>query len=178
MTTMRACSGSAIMRILPVTSILLGACTVAPADHASAAASTDDAARTAVLARMDAYTVAARAVDADASAAFFAPGGTLFEPGIPPIVSPDSIRAFMKSFPGVIVDSAMARADTVEVFGETALVWGTYFERLRFPGQPESAQHGKFVMEWRQGADGIWRIERYYRIPLPANWVPGPGAVP
>lgn len=144
--------------------ILLGACTGAPA-------TTDDAAaRAAVLARMDAYTAAARAVDADASSAFFAAGGTLFEPGIPPIVSPDSIRAFMRSFPGVEVDSAMARADTVEVFGSTVLVWGTYFERLRFPGQPESAQHGRFVMEWRRESDDVWRIERYYRIPLPANW--------
>lgn len=152
--------------------LLFGACTVAPANHGSASAAADEAARSAVLARMDAYTAAARAVDADASAAFFAPGGTLFEPGIPPIVSPDSIRAFMRSFPGVQVDSAMARADTVELFGSTALVWGTYFERLRFPGQPESAQHGKFVMEWRRGVDGIWRIERYYRIPLPPNWRP------
>lgn len=157
--------------------LLLGACTVVPASHDPASATADDAARAAVLARMDAYTVAARAVDADASAAFFAPAGTLFEPGIPPIVSPDSIRSFMKSFPGVVVDSAMARADTVEVFGSTALVWGTYFERLRFSGQPESAQHGKFMMEWRHGADGVWLIERYYRIPLPAGWVDGPRSV-
>lgn len=114
------------------------------------------------------YATAAREVDADASAAFFTPTGVLFEPGIPPIQGPDSIRAFIKSFPGVTVDSATATPDVIELFGDTALVWGSYFEKLRFPGQPESSQHGKFVMEWvLQKNNRVWLIERYYRIPLP-----------
>ncbi len=147
--------------------------TLACAERAGGERTTDDAtARSEVLARLDAYTAAARAVDADASSAFFTAGGTLFEPGIPPIVSRDSIRAFVQSFPGVVVDSAVATADTVELFGPTALVWGTYFEKLRFAGQPPSAQYGRFVMEWRHEDDGAWRIDRYYRIPLPENWTP------
>lgn len=120
-----------------------------------------------VVARLDRYLVAARAVDANAGAAFFTDSGTLFEPGIFPIVTRDSIRAFIASFPGVQVDTATATADAIDVFGATALMWGSYFERLRFPGQPASAQHGRFVMEWRRGADGQWRIHRYYRVPLP-----------
>jgi ketosteroid isomerase-like protein len=129
----------------------------------------DTQARRDVLARLDGYVAASRAVDADASAAYFTASGTLFEPGIRPIVSPDSIRAFIKSFPGVEVHSAIATADTVEVYGNMALVWGSFFERLRFPGQPESAQHGRFVMQWRRESDGQWRIERYYRVPLPPS---------
>lgn len=121
------------------------------------------------------YTAAARAVDAEASAAFFTPTGVLFEPGIPPIQGPDSIRAFIKSFPGVEVDSATATPDVIELFGDTAFVWGTYFEKLRFPGQPESSQHGKFVMEWvLQKNNRVWLIERYYRIPLPPALPPAP----
>lgn len=149
--------------------------TLACAEHAGGERPHDDAAaRAAVLSRLDDYTAAARAVDAEASAAFFTAGGTLFEPGIPPIVTRDSIRAFVQSFPGVVVDSAVATADTIELFGATALVWGTYFERLRFAGQPPSAQYGRFVMEWRRERDGAWRIDRYYRIPLPENWKPAP----
>lgn len=116
---------------------------------------------------MQRYADAARAVDADASAAFFTPTGVLFEPGISPIQSPDSIRTFIKSFPGVKVDSATMTADTIEVFGNTAIVWGSYFEKLRFAGQPPSSQHGRFVMEWMQQPNRSWLIERYYRIPLP-----------
>jgi len=130
----------------------------------------DDRAVAEVQERLAGYALAAAAVDAVRSASFFSSTGTLFEPGIPPIVGADSIRAFVSSFPGVTVDSAMLRADTVEVFGQSALVWGTYFERLDFPGQPRSSQHGRFVMQWRRSGDGAWLIERYYRIPLPPNW--------
>jgi ketosteroid isomerase-like protein len=130
---------------------------------------TADAARD-VRARLAEYAAAAAAVDAERSAAFFTPTGTLFEPGIPPIVSPDSIRAFIRSFPGVVVDTAMLRADTVEVFDDTALVWGTYYEKLRFAGQPPSAQYGRFVMEWKRDSTPAWRIEKYYRVPLPPTW--------
>lgn len=115
------------------------------------------------------YTDAARAVDADASSKFFTATGILFEPGIPPIQEPDSIRAFIASFPGVQIDSAIATPDVIEVFGDTVVVWGSYFEKLRFTGQPESSQHGKFVMEWiLQANNRQWLIERYYRIPMPA----------
>lgn len=124
--------------------------------------------------QLDRYTAAARAVDPDRSAAFFTAQGTLFEPGIAPVVTRDSLRAFVASFPDVQVDSAIATADTVEVFGNMALTWGSYFERLRFPGQPESAQHGKFVMQWHREPDGVWRIHRYYRIPLPDRRPPLP----
>ncbi len=117
---------------------------------------------------MERYMVHARQVNADSVASFFTPNGTLFEPGIFPIQTRDSIRAFMASFPGVRVEVATATPDTIEVFGETALLWGSYFERLAFPGQPLSEQHGKFVIAWRRQPDGSWLIHRYYRVPLPA----------
>ncbi len=121
---------------------------------------------------LERYMVAARAVDANAVAAFFTPTGVLFEPGIQPIESRDAIRAFMASFPGVKVEVATSTPDTIEVFGDTAMLWGSYFERLAFPGQPLSEQHGKFVMEWVRQPDGTWLIQRYFRVPAP----PAPAA--
>ncbi len=136
-----------------------------------------DAAATArqeVRLALAAYMVAARAVNPDSIAAFFTPAGVLFEPGIRPIQGPDSIRAFIRRFPGVRVDSATAVPDTIEIFGTTAFVWGSYFERLAFPGQPVSEQDGRFVMEWIRQGDGRWLINRYYRVPLPS----APSAAP
>lgn len=121
-----------------------------------------------IAATMQRYMAAARAVDPEAIAAFYTPGATLFEPGINPIRTRDSIRAFMGSFPGVRVDSASATPDTIEVWGDRALLWGSYFERLAFPGQPVSRQHGKFVAEWVRGADRTWLIERFFRVPIPS----------
>jgi ketosteroid isomerase-like protein len=159
-------------RSLASFALFVGTLACQPSDRAPSMS--DDTSRIEIRAQLDAYRRASAAVDADASAGFFTSTETLFEPGIPPIVTPDSIRAFIRSFPGVVVDSAMLRADTVEIFGAVGYVWGTYYERLRFPGQPESTQYGRFVMEWRRAADGDWRIERYYRVPLPAGWRDGP----
>jgi ketosteroid isomerase-like protein len=159
------------MRLSAVSPIILLSVFVAACRPASrsAGAQAEGQARDSIAATMDRYMVAARSVDAAAMASFFTPTGVLFEPGIPPIQTPDSIRAFIGSFPGVRVDSATAVADTIEVFGHTALLWGSYFERLAFPGQPISEQEGRFVIEWVQHEVGHWLIHRYYRIPLPGT---------
>ena len=126
----------------------------------------DDAAtRATIAAEMERYQVAARLVNADSIAAFYAPNAVLLEPGIQPIRGRDSIRAFLASFPGVRVEVATATPDTIKVLGNTALLWGSYFERLAFPGQPVSEQHGQFVTEWVRQGDGRWLIEHFYRIP-------------
>jgi len=122
----------------------------------------------AVARAMQRYQVAARTVNPDSIAAFYTPTAVLFEPGIHPIRTRDSIRAFIASFPGVRVDVATATPDTIEVFGGTAFLWGSYFERLAFPGQPLSEQHGEFVTQWVRQPDGTWLIQRFYRIPLPS----------
>ena len=135
---------------------LAGACVAAP-DESDA-----------VARAMQRYQVAARTVNPDSIAAFYTPTAVLFEPGINPIRTRDSIRAFIASFPGVRVDVATATADTIEVFGGTAFLWGSYFERLAFPGQPLSEQHGKFVTQWVRQRDGSWLIQRFFRIPIPS----------
>jgi uncharacterized protein (TIGR02246 family) len=127
------------------------------------------AARAEVAAALERYQRAARAVDAAAIAGSFTPDGVLFEPGIHPIVTRDSIRAFVESFPGVRVHAATATADAIDVYGDRAYLWGTYFEHLSFPGQPTSEQHGRFVAEWSRQPDGRWLIARLYRIPLPSR---------
>lgn len=126
------------------------------------------AARAGVAAALQRYQQAARTLNVADMAASFTPAGVLFEPGIHPIVSRDSIRAFLASFPGAQVHTATATADTIDVFGDRAYLWGSYFEHLSFPGQPTSQQHGKFVAEWARQPDGGWLIARLYRIPLPA----------
>ena len=132
----------------------------------------DAAVRDTIAAAMQQYQVAARSVHPDSIAAFYTATGVLFEPGINPIRTRDSIRAFIASFPGAKVEVATASPDTIEVLGGTALYWGSYFERLSFPGQPVSEQHGKFVAEWVRQADGAWLIQRLFRIPIPS---PQPG---
>jgi ketosteroid isomerase-like protein len=124
------------------------------------------AVRQEVAAAMQRYQAAARTVNPDSIAAFYTATATLFEPGIDPIRTRDSIRAFIASFPGVRVDVATATPDTIEVFGATAFLWGSYLERLAFPGQAVSEQRGKFVAQWVRQPDGVWLMQRLFRIPV------------
>lgn len=142
--------------------ILIGAV----AAHSACTRPDADAARRDVADAMQRYQAVARTVNPDSMAAFFTAAGTLFEPGIKPIHTRDSIRAFLASFPGAKVHIATATPDSIELHGATAYYWGSYHERLDFPGQPTSEQRGKFVAQWvRQ--DGGWLMHRMYRIPLP-----------
>ncbi|MEO8450517.1 MAG: nuclear transport factor 2 family protein [Gemmatimonadota bacterium] len=134
--------------------------------------SRDDGATTArkeVAAAMQRYQVAASGLNPDSMAGFYTETATLFEPGINPVQTRDSIRAFIASFPGARVEVATATPDTIEVYDGTAFLWGSYFERLTFPGQPLSEQHGKFVTEWVRQANGGWLIQRFFRIPIPSR---------
>jgi uncharacterized protein (TIGR02246 family) len=151
-----------MMRVFALAGLaLLASCTLTSREPASA--------RTEVADAMQRYQAAARTVQPDSIAAYFAPNGVLFEPGIHPIRTRDSIRAFVASFPGVQVHTATATPDTIEVHDGTAFLWGSYFEKLSFPGQPTSEQHGKFVAQWVRQDDGRWLIQRMYRVPLPAR---------
>jgi ketosteroid isomerase-like protein len=143
-------------------------CTTSERPEPAAAAPTASAARAQVAAAMERYQVAARSVNPDSIAAFYTPTAILFEPGIQPIQTRDSIRTFIASFPGVRVEVATATPDTIEIWGSMALLWGSYFERLLFPGQPLSEQHGKFVAQWARQSDGTWLIQRLFRIPMPS----------
>ena len=160
-------AGFQIRRALPASLAIAIACAAGPPDQAAVATTRQEIAQA-----MDRYMVAARAVDPDAIAAFYTETGTLFEPGMSPVETRAAIRAFMASFPGVRVEVATATPDAIEVFGDTVLLWGSYFERLAFPGQPVSEQRGKFVAEWVRQPDHTWLIERLFRVPV-STQLPG-----
>ena len=166
--------------VIPLRTSLVAALMVAAAMAACNSENTRNGdpalARAKVREAVERYVAVSRTVNADSIAAFFAPNGVLFEPGIAPIQSADSIRRFMASFPGVLVESASVVLDTIELHDSTAYVWGNYFERLSFPGQPRSEQRGRFVMQWLRFSDA-WHLLRYYRIPVTTIVPPSP-AVP
>ncbi|MFN0056943.1 MAG: YybH family protein [Planctomycetota bacterium] len=145
------------------TCVILSSCACSQCGDRVAA----NAGRAEIVSTLERYQVALRSVSAAAMAAFYTPTAMLLEPGIAPVYSRDAIRAFIASFPGVRVDIATATPDEIQVFGDTAYLWGSYFERLAFPGQPVSEQHGKFVTEWSRQSDGTWLIARFLRVPVP-----------
>lgn len=149
-----------------LTSLLIASCTACESGRTS---STDNL-RSQVAAAMERYQEAARTTDPDKISAFYTDTGVLLEPGIEPIIGREAIRSFIASFPGVRVDVATATPDLIEVWRhgnhDNAVLWGSFHEKLGFPGQPDSEQHGRFVTHWIRQPDGPWLIERFYRIPI------------
>src|SRR5574341_1097196 len=94
---------SRLSRVLPSVAITVVASTCSRGPPQAATSE-----RGAIEQAMQRYMVHARAVNADSVAALYTPNGTIFEPGIFPIQTRDSIRAFMASFPGVRVEVATA----------------------------------------------------------------------
>lgn len=115
---------------------------------------------------MERYQADARASAFSSMADHFAADGMLLEPGIEPVRTREAIRAFLTSFPGARVERADATPESIEVFGDTAYLWGEYSEELSFPGQPVSEQRGKFVAEWIRRPREPWLMHRLMRIPV------------
>src|SRR5690349_19382656 len=94
-----------LARLAAPLALSLLACAPGPrrADSSAADAAGASRAREEVAAAMQRYEAAARAVHPDSVAASFTTTATLFEPGIVPVRTRDSIRAFVASFPGVRV---------------------------------------------------------------------------
>ncbi len=135
-----------LRHVSPAFLILLGSCEASRRDPGPPVTSR---ARAEIAEAMEQYQRAAGFVDPDSIAAFYTPSAILFEPGIQPVHTRDSIRIFIASFPGVRVETATATPDTIEGFGDMALLWGSYFERLAFPGSRSASSMGSL---WRNGS--------------------------
>jgi uncharacterized protein (TIGR02246 family) len=130
------------------------------------ASSTDRGA--AVVAAMDHYAALVRAVNSDSVAAMFTQDAQLLEPGMAPLRGREAIRAFLAPFDGkVTVDTVENRTDLVEVYGDTAYLWGRYRQVARTGDQPPGEFDGRYVARWRLEADGRWRLARLLMQPAP-----------
>src|SRR5690349_874277 len=78
---------------------------------------------TVIEARMQEYVAVTRSMNVEKMAAFYSPMAELFEPGIPPIITRDSILAFMRFFAGAKVNNAEVEPRMIDVFDSTAYYW-------------------------------------------------------
>ena len=115
----------------------------------------------------DAYMRNVRKFNPDSIAAMFTPSGTMYEPGMA-VTGHDSLLAFMKTLVGIKVDTIVAPVDTIEVWGDHAILWGRFDERYTMPGQPPATETGRYVVQWSKQADNAWRIDRFMTQPAPA----------
>ena len=125
----------------------------------AAAADSDSAARSEVVARSAAWSAAAQTRDVEKVLAFWADGAVVMPPGSPPISGKAAIRDYVvKSFrtPGFEISW---KPEGVVVSRSRDLAWARESNRMTFTG-PDGKPvviDGKAVTVWKKGEDGVWR---------------------
>jgi ketosteroid isomerase-like protein len=102
--------------------------------------------------------------DLDSLAAVFVDSAWQFPIGMPPVIGRKAVRGYWANALRWGSWRYTLAADTVDVEGHLAIERGHY--SLIFTAGPEaplgtvsSADHGHYLTAWRQGEDGVWRIQ-------------------
>lgn len=108
------------------------------------------------------HNAAWRLSNADSVAAVFAPDAVLMFPDAPDVRGRDAIRQTLAGmFDSTKVESLDVHPDTIEVYGASAMEWGTYEEVVQPRGQPKVRFEGRYVLHWQRQPDGQWAIRRF-----------------
>jgi uncharacterized protein (TIGR02246 family) len=85
---------------------------------------------------------------------------SLLPPSAPRQHGRDAVQAFWQTAIGVGLRDVALTTTEVEESGDTATELGTVSATL--PGDPGKrvSLHGKYIVLWKKGADGTWRLHR------------------
>ncbi|HUD70467.1 MAG TPA: DUF4440 domain-containing protein, partial [Dongiaceae bacterium] len=111
------------------------------------------------------YARLTRAMDAERLAAAYETDGALVNPGMEALVGREAIRKFLASFTDVKVTANSMTTSAIELYGDTALVWGDYDETVVMGDKPPAQYHGRFVSTWGKGPSGRWLVRRMLTQP-------------
>jgi ketosteroid isomerase-like protein len=91
-----------------------------------------------------------------------------FPPDSPVVTGRAALRTLWQSSREGGVDRVVLRTEGVEGAGKLAVETGTGVLDVRAADGKVTQQHMKFVVVWRQEADGVWRLHRDIWNSLPA----------
>jgi uncharacterized protein (TIGR02246 family) len=122
-------------------------------------------ARADVESAMQDYARLQAVADSEGLAAFFTQDGELLEPGMDALNGRDAIRKFLNSFADVRIEWASMTSGSIDVWGDAAVQWGSYAQRVTLPGKPAEEHRGRYVAQWSRQASGKWLIRRLMMQP-------------
>lgn len=123
-------------------------------------AQTDDAEVRAELAAVaDAFSQAYMAGDVDAIAALYTEDAVLIPHGAREIRGMEAVRDFWAPREGVTIAHHKITSTRVEVFGDIATDFGTYVARGTEGDEAWGPSYGNYLIVWKRGADGRWRMQ-------------------
>ncbi len=127
-----------------------------------AGATTDEAgagqAKRAIAAANLKFGEAVRQGNAAAVGVLYAEDAILLPPGSEMIKGRLGIQGFWQGGLNMGIKDAVLTTVDVSDFGRTAIEIGTYALKIQSEGQVSIEDHGKYVVVWKKGADGDWRL--------------------
>lgn len=96
--------------------------------------------------------------DAAGMTALYTDDGVIFPGGRPMIRGREAIQQYWTMPPGVKMVEHQTVSDSIVIVGNTAYDWGTFHSRVSRNGEAGNRGYGKYVIVWRRGDDGQWRM--------------------
>lgn len=99
--------------------------------------------------------------DARALAALVTEDAILMAPGMPDIRGRNAIRSTAEQmFEALSISDFKIERSEIEVIDDTAYEVTSYSETLHPTGGKPGVVQGRYVIVWKRGQDGVWRVHR------------------
>lgn len=132
------------------------------------AAASPDAEAAAIAAQSERFSQAYVAEDVDTLVSIYAPDGAAGPPGRDFVTGREALRRYWRVPEGSDVVAHRAVPERIVVEGRVAWDWGRY-EGATIVGGETRPFRGKYLIVWRKGADGVWRMAHDMWNGLPAR---------
>ena len=142
---------------------VLAACATNRSGPASTQGSEDAAIRQTVERISREFPALARARNADAAAAWFAPDAIFYAYGLPPVRGRAAIRELYNGFfQAMPIRDMSFVTEEITVRGDIAVETGASTVTIGAPGQDSAVTtSGKYVAVWKRQPDGQWLLWRH-----------------
>lgn len=152
------CRARALAAVLGIASIAGLACaprTAAPTGAPPAGSRADSIA---IVAAANAFSAAYVRGDADSMAALYTEDAAIFPDASPALVGREPIRRYWTLRPNRRITHHELMPDRIEIVGDVAHDYGRFRISGETDGTPWGPSFGKYVVVWRRGTDGQWRM--------------------
>jgi ketosteroid isomerase-like protein len=112
----------------------------------------------AILTAARAFSAAYVRGDAAAMTALYTEDAAIFPDGRAAIVGHEGIQQFWTLAPNRRITRHVLQPDRVEIVGDIAHDYGRFEVAGETDGKPWGPSFGKYVVVWRRGDDGRWRM--------------------
>lgn len=105
------------------------------------------------------FTKAFNSKDITGVMTFYTENPEILPPNFHEVKGKENVKNFWQQGMNIYSDLSL-QIDTVDVVGNTTIETGSYSVNVQMPDQPVMTDNGKYLVVWKYGADGSWKIDK------------------